>query len=120
MPDNFKNPIELSNELIEQSSSPIEQWRNLISNHPRQKGSISDWSKAYQGGAFNDPDVKTQIEAGWYDWWGPDKNLVKGKYTDIGEFHLPKDLENFIEKVRNVVNRKCNHRFCTSKQWIFV
>ena len=26
-------------------------------------------------------------------------NLVKGKYTDIGEFHLPKDLENFIEKV---------------------
>ena len=31
------------------------------------------------------------------DWYY--KNLVKGKYTDIGEFHLPKDLENFIEKV---------------------
>lgn len=26
-------------------------------------------------------------------------NLVKGKYTDIGEFHLPNDLQNFIEKV---------------------
>lgn len=26
-------------------------------------------------------------------------NLVKGKYTDIGEFHLPNDLHNFIEKV---------------------
>lgn len=31
------------------------------------------------------------------DWYY--KNLVKGKYTEIGEFHLPKNLENFIEKV---------------------
>ena len=82
MADQYKNPLELANQLIQpQQKTPFEIWKETIAAHPRQKGSISDWSKAYQGGAFNDPDVTTQIAAGWYDWWGPDKNLVRGTKT---------------------------------------
>ena len=31
------------------------------------------------------------------DWYY--KNMVKGNYTDIGEFHKPNDMRNFIEKM---------------------
>ena len=31
------------------------------------------------------------------DWYF--KNMVKGHYTDIGEFHKPNDMRNFIEKM---------------------
>lgn len=31
------------------------------------------------------------------DWYF--KNMVKGHYTDIGEFHKPNDMKNFIEKM---------------------
>lgn len=121
MPDNFKNPLDLAEQLTEQSKSPIEQWRNLISNHPRQKGSVSDWSKAYQSGAFNDPNVDTQIAAGWYDWWGPDRNLIKGtktvgdiinKLTKGGKVDLDKNYVWFKEnQPANGGNRYLDFRF---------
>ena len=116
----YKNTLDLAEQLTEQSKSPIEQWRSLISNHPRQKGSVSDWSKAYQSGAFNDPDVKTQIEAGWYDWWGPDKNLVKGtktvgdiinKLTKGGKVDLDKNYVWFKENQPVNGNRYLDFRF---------
>ena len=31
------------------------------------------------------------------DWYF--ENMVKGHYTDIGEFHKPNDMRNFIEKM---------------------
>ena len=31
------------------------------------------------------------------DWYY--KNMVKGNYTDIGEFHKPNEMRNFIEKM---------------------
>lgn len=39
-------------------------------------------------------DVKVDNFIEWYF-----KNMVKGHYTDIGEFHKPNDMRNFIEKM---------------------
>ena len=41
-----------------------------------------------------DLDAKVDEFIDWYF-----KNMVKGHYTDIGEYHKPKDMRNFIEKM---------------------
>ena len=37
---------------------------------------ISEWQKAFNTGAYDAPYVKTQIEAGWYDWFCRDSSLA--------------------------------------------
>ena len=41
-------------------------------------------------------DLDDKVDA-FIDWYF--KNMVKGHYTDIGEYHKPKDMRNFIEKM---------------------
>lgn len=37
---------------------------------------LSEWIKQYQSGKYNSPDTKTQIEAGWFDWFCRDSSLA--------------------------------------------
>lgn len=37
---------------------------------------LSEWIKQYQSGTFDSPDTKTQIKAGWYDWFCKDTSLA--------------------------------------------
>ncbi len=37
---------------------------------------ISEWQKAFDAGNYDSPDRKTQIDAGWYDWFCRDSSLV--------------------------------------------
>lgn len=37
---------------------------------------ISEWQKAFNTGTYDAPYVKTQIEAGWYDWFCRDSSLA--------------------------------------------
>ncbi len=39
--------------------------------------SIREWQTAYAAGEFNSPDVTTQINAGWYDWFCSDESLAR-------------------------------------------
>lgn len=32
------------------------------------------------------------------------KNMVKGKYTDIGEYHFPRQMRDLIEKIEYGMN----------------
>lgn len=41
-------------------------------------------------------DLEEKVDA-FIDWYY--KNIVKGNYTDIGEFQKPNDMRNFIEKM---------------------
>ena len=38
--------------------------------------SLREWIEAYDSGKFDSPDVHTQIDAGWYDWFCKDTSLV--------------------------------------------
>ena len=51
---------------------------------PKDKIKISEWIECFNYGDFDRPDVKTQIEAGWYDWFCKDKSLVN-KTRKIGK-----------------------------------
>ena len=44
---------------------------------------VREWISRFQRGDFNSKDVKTQIDAGWYDWFCDDSKLVK-KTKEIG------------------------------------
>lgn len=37
---------------------------------------IREWLENYNAGKYSDPDVDTQITAGWYDWFCSDKALA--------------------------------------------
>lgn len=37
---------------------------------------LSEWIKQYQSGTFDSRDTKTQIKAGWYDWFCKDMSLA--------------------------------------------
>ncbi len=38
--------------------------------------SIREWVAAFEAGAFDSPDRRTQCEAGWYDWFCRDTSLA--------------------------------------------
>lgn len=42
----------------------------------KDRVSIKRWIELFDSGAFDAPDIKTQITAGWYDWFCKDKTLV--------------------------------------------
>ena len=48
-----------------------------------EKRTVRSWQQAYNSGAFELPDRKTQIDAGWYDWFCKDSSL-KNKTKKIG------------------------------------
>jgi hypothetical protein len=52
---------------------------------------IREFLKKYDAGEFKNPDVDTQIAAGWYDWFCSDKAL----------FHRTKTL---VGKLKQIVN----------------
>lgn len=39
--------------------------------------SITEWIKKFDNGEFDEPDIETQINAGWYDWFCKDDKLQK-------------------------------------------
>ena len=45
--------------------------------------SVRVWQKKFNFGAFNSPDIETQIKAGWYDWFCRDTSLA-GKTKRMG------------------------------------
>ena len=42
----------------------------------KKRLSVREWQEAYRAGEFDSKDVKTQIKAGWHDWWCTDEGLV--------------------------------------------
>lgn len=48
-----------------------------------QRLSLKEWIKAFNNGSFESADRKTQIEAGWYDWFCKDSSL-KAKTYKLG------------------------------------
>lgn len=42
----------------------------------REELNLIEWIENFKKGNYNDPDVKTQIRAGWYDWFCNDKSLA--------------------------------------------
>lgn len=55
---------------------------------------VENTYKVDSGNTLIDLDDKVDAFIDWYF-----KNMVKGHYTDIGEYHKPKDMRNFIEKM---------------------
>lgn len=49
----------------------------------RDEISIREWQARFAAGEFDDPDFRTQVEAGWYDWFCSDKSLA-GKTKRFG------------------------------------
>lgn len=49
-----------------------------------KKSSIRIWQEEYNSGAFKSSDRKTQINAGWYDWFCKDTSLAN-KTKRIGQ-----------------------------------
>ena len=41
-----------------------------------ERRTVREWQKAYEAGRFESPDRKTQIDAGWYDWFCKDTSLA--------------------------------------------
>ena len=41
-----------------------------------EKRTVRSWQQAYNSGAFENPDRRTQIDAGWYDWFCKDTSLA--------------------------------------------
>lgn len=56
-----------------------------------KKISISEFVANFRAGKYNDPDIATQIEAGWYDWFCSDRLLVKKT------FELGKKIEEILD-----------------------
>ena len=42
----------------------------------REKLNLFRWTMAFERGMYDDPDVKVQILAGWYDWFCKDSSLA--------------------------------------------
>lgn len=42
----------------------------------RKEISIREWVVRFNDGKYESSDVKTQIEAGWYDWFCKDSSLA--------------------------------------------
>jgi hypothetical protein len=40
-----------------------------------ERMSLREWVENYKAGKYNNPDVSTQINAGWYDWFCKDTSL---------------------------------------------
>jgi len=38
--------------------------------------SIAEWQNSFLNGEFDNPNVRTQIKAGWYDWFCKDTSLA--------------------------------------------
>ena len=41
-----------------------------------ERTTVRQWQEAFAAGRFARPDVRTQIEAGWYDWFCKDTSLA--------------------------------------------
>lgn len=41
-----------------------------------EKINLIEWNRKFENGDFNFVDVKTQIKAGWYDWFCKDSSLL--------------------------------------------
>lgn len=53
--------------------------------------SIRVFLRDYEAGKFDSPGVKTQTEAGWFDWFCQDKSLAR-------------KTENLVKKLKRIVN----------------
>ena len=42
----------------------------------RKELNLIEWIENFKNGNYNDPDVKVQIKAGWYDWFCKDQSLA--------------------------------------------
>lgn len=55
---------------------------------------VENTYKVDSGNTLIDLDDKVDVFIDWYF-----KNMVKGNYTDIGEYHFPRRMRDFIEKM---------------------
>ena len=53
----------------------------------KEEISVRQWQEQFKAGTFDSPDTKTQIRAGWYDWFCQDKALV-GRLNGSRSFAL--------------------------------
>jgi hypothetical protein len=66
-----------------------------------KKKSLANWIKLFKQGKFNSRDVRTQIEAGWYDWFCKDTALAnKTKRLGRKVIRLAK-----TEKIKPLINK---------------
>lgn len=57
----------------------------------RDQINVREWQVAFNNGEFDAGDIRTQCEAGWYDWWCKDTSL-KNKTKKMG---------NIVKKVKD-------------------
>lgn len=75
-----------------------EERRMLEDVHKFREGYISPAAEAMANHFAKIRNVNLDAKVdNFIDWYF--KNMVKGHYTDIGEFHKPNDMRNFIEKM---------------------
>ena len=55
-----------------------------------KKITVREWIEKFNNGDFEDESFKTQVSAGWYDWFCPNQSLTKRlkKMGNIIKIHL--------------------------------
>jgi hypothetical protein len=64
---------------------------------------LLQWIRNFNSGKYNNPDVKCQIKAGWYDWFCNDSRLVKGT------INMGKKLQQIV--LSNKINPETSYVF---------
>jgi hypothetical protein len=75
---------------------PENTWLHGILNQPGKEKhmeniSVREWIEKFNNGEFEDADIDTQIEAGWYDWFCKRDELPK-RLKKMG--NIIKDIKN--------------------------
>lgn len=68
---------------------------------------LGEWIKRFQSGAFDKPDINTQIEAGWYDWFCDDRSLAK-KTQKLGDIVMRLSHSKLLDHNKHYVWFKNN------------
>ena len=50
--------------------------------------SVREWIEKFNNGEFEDADIDTQIEAGWYDWFCKQDMVIKEKEFSLEMIYL--------------------------------
>ncbi len=72
-----------------------------------KKLTIREWAISFMEGQYESPDVKTQIKAGWWDWFCKDASL-KAKTAKMGKIIVKINGKGKIDLDKNYVWFKNN------------
>jgi hypothetical protein len=67
---------------------------------------VRDWIDNFVDGRYDEPDFKTQCDAGWYDWFCSDKSL-KNKTVKMGNIIKGITNEDILENMYVFFKNNC-------------